>query len=275
MIKDVEDVAKILHNHGYSIVEPLGNGGFGSCFRVRSEKYEQTFVCKISTNQNAFNLELNILTKADHPNIVRCYEYFYDKLFYVLILEDCTEGNMYDYVKKNGHMDIQEFTECCIQVLKALSFLHQKGIAHLDIKPSNLMMTRYGKIKLGDFGLSRMFSGSELCKTFNGTKLFMSPEIVFAKPYDPFKADIWAFGVTAFYFLTGQYIASTKEEFEILIKTGCFNCPDIDNYPLFIRNMLINCLVHDAKIRPTSQQLLQIFQSSLNQMNEGIIKAMK
>ena len=274
MIKNVDAVIPLLKAHGYTVMEPLGNGGFASCYRIRSEKYEQTFVCKISENKKAFDLELNILSIADHPNIVRCYEYFSDEKFYILILEDCTEGNLYDYIQKNGPLDLEKFNEYCTQLLHAIAFLHKKGVAHLDIKPSNIMLNKYGKIKLGDFGLSRLFNENELCHSYNGTKLYMCPEIIFSKPYNPFKADIWAFGVTAYYFLTGHNIVRSNEEFEILVKTGCFNLAD-DEYPILFRNILVSCLALEPKNRPSAQVILDLLEVSTQPVNERIIKLIK
>ncbi len=97
------------------------------------------------------------------------------------------------------------------QIVDAIVHLHQKGIAHLDLKLENLLLSvdwlpnglEKQAIKLIDFGFSREVDG--LCKTFCGTPSYMAPEIILRKSYDPRKADAWALGVLLYYFLCGTF----------------------------------------------------------------------
>lgn len=93
--------------------------------------------------------------------------------------------------------------------LQALRYLHKQGIAHRDIKGSNILLDRQGCIKLADFGCSgvmaRQGRSNKGCHTFTGTPYWMAPEVINnatipvtspAKPYDD-KVDIWSLGITA------------------------------------------------------------------------------
>ena len=85
------------------------------------------------------------------------------------------------------------------QILFAIKACHEKNIAHLDIKTENIMLDSNCKIKLADFGLSRITEDkNSLVNSFFGTETFLAPEVVAIpkKAYDPFKADIFSLGVS-------------------------------------------------------------------------------
>lgn len=90
------------------------------------------------------------------------------------------------------------------EVLVALSFLHNQGIIHRDVKAANILLTQEGKILLCDFGVAAHLQTNNKRSTFIGTPLWMAPEVITdGKLYDT-KADIWSLGVTLYEIATGN-----------------------------------------------------------------------
>ncbi|EAX92980.1 dual specificity MAPKK, putative [Trichomonas vaginalis G3] len=91
-------------------------------------------------------------------------------------------------------------------VVLCIKSLHDNNVAHHDIKPSNFLVDKYGRIKCCDFGLSSVYDCDDVQSSVHkGTLLFMSPEMLSMTPFNPMKSDIWALGVTLFFMATKTY----------------------------------------------------------------------
>lgn len=88
---------------------------------------------------------------------------------------------------------------------EAVKYLHDKGIAHRDIKMENVLLDPLGNVKLIDFGFSVRVPKSKKLNIFCGTPSYMSPEIVSKTPHPPFTSDIWSLGVLLSTMVTGQH----------------------------------------------------------------------
>ena len=201
----INSLRNILLKHGYSIGQFVGRGTSSECYTVNNPQFGQKqFVCKIinllNDSQHKQNIEIakkeiQILSHLDHPNIIRCYDYFQENNAICAILEYCQHGNMADLILSHTPLDISKIEDFSIQLVDAVSFLHLHEIAHLDITPTNILFTEYDKIKLSSFHNSvQVPNGTKI--TLNvGTNLFRAPEIGNG-PYDPYLADIFSLGVT-------------------------------------------------------------------------------
>lgn len=208
-------VEEALQNHGYTIVKFINNGSFGSCFLVNSTKFNQDFVAKVSMCENAdskylesLKCEAEILSKLNHPNIVRIYDYFVDVGQVFMILEYCSGGSLYDIIHDKVKKSTNKILKYSMQIIDALSFMHNKGFAHCDIKLSNILLDKFDRIKICDFGLSHFLSKNDKLKAdkgVRGTMNYMSPEILLGFDYDPYKADVWALGVTLFCLIKDRF----------------------------------------------------------------------
>lgn len=196
------EISDCLAIHGYTLGDWIGGGASSSCFRVFSVQYQDYFVCKMIPKENDFNSELEFLSQLFHPNIIQCYSYFQSPSLHYLILEECTGGNLSDFIKEKGPMNQKMLLKMYFQLLSALEYLHKRNIAHMDIKPANILINKFGNPKLADFGLSHMVKQNKCC-SYVGTKIFVAPEVSDTIPYDPMRADIYSLGVTFYTLLTG------------------------------------------------------------------------
>jgi tRNA A-37 threonylcarbamoyl transferase component Bud32 len=121
------------------------------------------------------------------------------------LVMEFVEGESLDRVlKQSGRLVVADAVAIAVQVLAALDFAHSRGVIHRDVKPSNILQTRDGAIKLTDFGIAHI-EGSDLTFTgqFLGTPSYMSPEALAALRVDQ-RSDIFSAAVVLFELLSGS-----------------------------------------------------------------------
>ncbi len=97
------------------------------------------------------------------------------------------------------------------QLLRGLSYLHNRNIVHRDIKPENLLIDAGGRLRIGDFGLAKRLPRGCAFTSYVGTPLYMAPEIVQECPSYGKAVDIYAAGCTLYELLTGRRFLSREE----------------------------------------------------------------
>lgn len=225
----LNEARKTLYQHGYENLEPIGDGGFATIYKVTSRQYREDFAVKLidfslddsSSLPASFQAEITALTNLDHTNVIKIFNYFTSETILYIILEYCPGGSLKDYINKVGFIKQPVVLQLSQQIIRALSFCHEKGIAHRDVKPANILIDKYGRAKLADFGLAQHFNKSQRISIFGGSLPYLAPEILQQRPYDPKKADVWALGVTFYEMATGNlpYNETSPEKLLELIKT--------------------------------------------------------
>uniref|UniRef100_H2YFD1 Titin n=1 Tax=Ciona savignyi TaxID=51511 RepID=H2YFD1_CIOSA len=194
----------------YQIMEQLGRGTFGTVHRAREILTGKTYAVKLcrftdETEKVPINREVSIMRKLQHPRVLQLHEVFDTKLETALVVQFVSGGDLLERIIATKF----ELTEnaCAYiikQVLEALAYVHSQNVAHLDIKPENILfITRKSKkIKLIDFGVSRELKTGEGLRISFGTPDFCAPEVV-QNDTVGCATDMWSVGVLTYLMLTG------------------------------------------------------------------------
>ncbi|KAM3596638.1 uncharacterized protein V6R79_018439 [Siganus canaliculatus] len=283
----------------YEIGEVLGSGHFGQvrqvCERATGTSWAGKFLkirkntcCRLGLDRSSVQREVEILQAVQHPNIVTLKDVFESRAEVVLILELVHGGELFDFIAEKENLLESEAIEFMKQILEGLGFMHNKNIAHFDLKPENIMLSDKESpspiIKLIDFGLAHHFHQGEEYRSTSGTPQYIAPEVIAFEPLSP-AADMWSIGVITYILLSGlspfqgdsdkdtlKNIIAMKYEFD----TRYFNMTS-DMAKDFIQKLLVKnpnermtaeeCLLHPW-IKPiTRKQAANRNRSSINMKN--------
>jgi 5'-AMP-activated protein kinase, catalytic alpha subunit len=118
--------------------------------------------------------EIKILRRARHPNIIQLYQIIESRTDIYLIMEYASGGELFDYIVKVKKIGEREACEYFKQIISGIEYLNSIGVVHRDLKPENLLLE--GKsIKIVDFGLSNLYTESQLLKTACGSPCYAAP----------------------------------------------------------------------------------------------------
>ena len=216
---------------------------------------------KLKDEIESIEEEVNILTRLDHPNIVKYYETYIDEKYIYLVMEYIGGGELFDKIANTENQVFSEEDSIFYmrKLFSALNHVHANGIVHRDIKPENIMLTKDGELKLIDFGLSQRQTGMTKMKTIAGTPYYMAPEVLDGH-YDS-KCDIWSLGVILYVFMCGYlpFQGSTRNEVFHKIVNGKyhFNHPEFKVVSDEAKDLIRKLLEVDYKKRYSAAQALQ------------------
>lgn len=148
--------------------------------------------------------EKQILNGIMHPFVVNLLTTFQDKANLYMVLEYINGGELHSYIQvQAGQVTDGTARFFCGELFLALEYLHSLSVAHRDVKPSNILITSGGHLKLTDFGFAKVITDKSY--TFVGTAEYVSPELVRRDPSEGhgLGVDWWAFGVVLFELLAG------------------------------------------------------------------------
>jgi predicted Ser/Thr protein kinase len=193
----------------YTITDIIGRGGYSIVYKGVHSGLNMPVAIKMMRHNLAmdpdflsnFQKEAIIIANLNHENIIKVYDI--ETLFRtVFIVMELVEGEtIKELIQRQKTIPYPLIVSVLIQICRALTFAHQQGIIHRDVKPSNIFIQGGDRVKLLDFGLS-CTTGSE-DHDFSGTVAFMSPEEIEGESVDQ-RSDIYALGITAYEMLTGR-----------------------------------------------------------------------
>jgi len=167
---------------GYSKTNPDKKYAIKKIYRKDDPKYSKYI-----------DLEINIMSKLNHKNIIKLYNTFFTDKHIFLILELC-DTDLYTYINNNtiSENDTQYIVK---QIVDAIKYIMDNNIVHRDLKPHNILINKSTKeIKICDFGFAREFKDTLLSDTVCGSPLYMAPELLKNQKYN-IKSDIWSLGI--------------------------------------------------------------------------------
>lgn len=211
----------------YELKEKIGTGSFSRVYKAVYKPTGKYVAIKI-TNKDRRNLddirrEAVVLQRMGrHEHIVKFYAYFEDEKNSYMILEYVNGCDLHEYIIS---LDEPINEEICIkwiiQIASAVAHAQSCGVTSRDIKPSNILITNEGVVKLADFGLAFICNDINTCKinTSAGSQSFSAPEVFDAEknPYLAGPADVWSLGIVFYCMLTGYHPFDSKRYCEHFI----------------------------------------------------------
>ena len=151
-----------------------------------------------------FRREGKAAGKLAHPNIVIIYEVGQENDRHFIAMEFLEGQNLRETIQAGGPMSIKDAANVAVQLCSALSYAHQNGVVHRDVKPENVQILPGGLCKLTDFGIARLIGESPITQNGQvfGTPSYMSPEQVAGRDIDA-RSDIFSLGVMLYEMVAG------------------------------------------------------------------------
>ena len=229
----------------YEIVDVAGSGAMGNVYVAYDPYIDRTVAIKVCTHgddcesarvaRKLFVNEAQAAGALDHPNILKIYDAGEEDGQPYIVMEYIEEAHtLRSYCTPDNLLPIPQVIQIVAQCAEALEYAHGRGVLNRDIKPANLMLTRDGQVKIGDFGVAKRLSNEDTeTRRMVGSPRYMSPEQVNNETVST-QTDLYSLGVSMYELLTGQppFTARGLSQLVMMIraeepKPVRAHCPDI------------------------------------------------
>jgi calcium-dependent protein kinase len=249
----------------YTFGSSLGSGSFGTVRSAVHKGTGQTRAVKIlkksEQDQDKLFLEVEILAKLSHPNIMQVFEFYDDSTNFYIVSELCSGGELFDCITETGIFSEKDAAHIMRQILSAVCYSHENNVVHRDLKPENILLDDKSKerlLKIIDWGGARYFQKNKKMTTISGTPYYIAPEVL-CEVYDE-KCDVWSCGIILYILLSGYPPFNGESDNDIMkaVKKGIFDFPkeewdSVSNEAkVFIKGML----KYDPKTRLSAKECL-------------------
>nr|XP_048272881.1 serine/threonine-protein kinase Nek11 isoform X2 [Myodes glareolus] len=256
----------------YVLQQKLGSGSFGTVYLVSDKKAKQGEELKVlkeisvgELNPNETvqaNVEAQLLSKLNHPAIVKFHASFMEQDNFCIITEYC-EGRDLDYkiqeYKEAGKIFPEnQIVEWFIQLLLGVDYMHERRILHRDLKSKNVFL-KNNQLKIGDFGVSRLLMGScELATTLTGTPHYMSPEALKHQGYDA-KSDIWSLACILYEMCCMDHAFSGSSFLSVVLNIVEGDTPSLpERFSRELNTIMERMLNKSPSLRPSAIEVLKV-----------------
>lgn len=207
------------YDHRYELREEIGRGGMGVVYLAQDKELGRLVAVKflpaeLSANSAAlrmFRQEARSAAAMNHPNIVLVYDVGVLSGRHCILMEYVRGRSARDLMREGAPkgtrkraLEARKVTEIAVETCAALSYAHTHNIIHRDVKPANIIISDSGRVKLTDFGISKVLEADGDDQTqAKGTPQYMAPEQLLGRPLDG-RADLYALGISMFEMATGR-----------------------------------------------------------------------
>jgi serine/threonine protein kinase len=222
----------------YEILDRLGSGGMGTVYKARHRRMKRMVALKVLTfnkkNEGLaeefsqrFQREVETIARLQHPNIVMAFDADECEAGPFLVMELVNGRDLHTEVTIGGPMTVLDAADRILQAARGLSYAHEQGIVHRDIKPGNLLRDETGVVKVADLGLARLNASAKesvvntaLTQAGDvlGTVDYMPPEQAMDSSTIDLRADIYSLGCAFYFLLTGRPPYSAGSMLALMLK---------------------------------------------------------
>ncbi len=222
----------------YTLIKPIGIGGMGEVFMAEQKSMQRIVALKIllpalvnnKSSLERFFREVRTLAKIEHPNIAQAIEAGIEDDVCYFSMTYIKGEDLSSVIKRKTRIDEIPALKIIRDVAATLDYAWQKHkLIHRDVKPSNIMLTSEGEVKLLDLGISKIYGIDEEELTQRGVMVgspyYVSPEQAKGEEVD-FHADMYSLGATFFQMVTGQPPFDSETTLGIVSRHLCDPVPD-------------------------------------------------
>jgi eukaryotic-like serine/threonine-protein kinase len=189
----------------YKILKTIGSGGFGTVYLADDTWINKKVALKVPHKQGVDFGELlreaRLLAALDHPNIVGIVTAEKQENVFFIVMDFVPGETLEDLIARDGALDVALALDYTCQICNAVDHAHRQNVLHRDLRPSNILVSENGQLKVADFGTSRFLEIAAHGSTVIGSPPYMAPEQFRGEAV--FASDIYSIGVTMYQMLTG------------------------------------------------------------------------
>ncbi|MFD8011297.1 protein kinase [Streptomyces sp. NPDC058955] len=250
----------------YELIGPIGHGGMGEVYEGLDRVLDRRVAVKVirsglSTEdmRRRFLREAQVLARIAHPNTVTVYDAgeFAERPY--LVMEYLQGISLQDLIGE-GPLDEQVVRAVAAEMCEGLSAAHEAGVLHRDVKPSNVHLSRRGRVVLHDFGIASLLEADTGTLTapgvIVGTPAYMSPEAVRGAATGTY-SDLYGLGVCMYEMLSGELpFKSAGSAPVMLYRVANEGLPELTGVPADLAALVADLVHRDADLRPTAAETL-------------------
>ncbi|MBN6185890.1 Stk1 family PASTA domain-containing Ser/Thr kinase [Aneurinibacillus sp. BA2021] len=270
----------------YDIEQPIGEGGMAIVYSAKDTLLNRTVALKVLRSQFGndddfvarFHREAQAAASLSHPNVVNIYDIGQEDDIYYIVMEYVEGMTLKKYINEHAPLDVAEAVDIAIQICDALDHAHQNELIHRDIKPHNILINKFGRIKVTDFGIARAVSSVTITHTGSvlGSVHYFSPEQ--AKGISAgAKSDLYSLGVVLYEMLTGELPFSGDSPISVALKhlQESYVMPRKirPEIPQSVENIIIRAMAKEPMYRyESAREMLEDLQTCLQpeRRNEAV-----
>ena len=246
----------------FQILGQIGQGSFSHVNLAKNLETNEIVCVKILSKRSlkkdaeveALRKEVQILSEVKHENVVKFFDFLEDINNYYIFMEYCEGDRLQSLIERPKLLSVSFVKTVFKQIIDALVFLHEKGIAHRDLKPDNIIVDHDDHVKIIDFGLSTD-QAFQLRETYCGSLAFASPECVRHIPYSATKSDVWSAGLILYSMLVGGLPWKSRDVMGISREISFEDVQIPFDVPAAPSYLLKQILKKDPAQRPTAKEI--------------------
>lgn len=243
----------------------LGSGTYGSVYKSVWVSKGAAVAAKVCIGAYSVDMtDANIMRQlGEHPHIVSFCGYIYRRGDTIIVMQLVKNGSLYDHLHKKGNKpSLQQSLSWAKHISYAMSFLHSKEIAHLDLKSSNVLLSDSMEALICDFGTSRKLEQTTNVSSEAGTRRWMAPEIAKGEQLNK-SCDIYSFAMVLWELVEHRIpFFEVEDEMQVVFKAVKGERPSVSKaWPEYLADLVQACWNADQQKRPKFLDITQSLNS--------------